>query len=170
MGQISMRCAWGGRTTFMHCEPWFVWMLWNTEWLYSTLSEINHWMNVDISHQTDFSGKPTLKWLSRCKFMWKIHLFFTFLHWPALSENSDDTTRLASGIKFRWKFSASINRVKLGENTFCSRIWSVLLAWLINQKTPNPVTGSSLWLVKIGYSSTGVDFFIHKIMNRTVLQ
>ena len=29
-----------------------------------TLSEINHWMNVDNSHQTGSSGKPTLKWLS----------------------------------------------------------------------------------------------------------
>ena len=32
-----------------------------------------------------------------------------------LSENSDDTRRLASGSWFRWKSSASINRVKLGD-------------------------------------------------------
>ncbi len=31
------------------------------------------------------------------------------------------------------------------ENTFCSRIWSVLHIWFINQKILNPVTGSSLW-------------------------
>ena len=34
----------------------------------------------------------------------------------------------------------------------------------------NPVIGSSLWLVKIGFPFTGHDFFIHKMINRIVYQ
>ena len=36
------------------------------KYMYSwiTLSEINHWMNVDISHHTNAIGKPTLNLLS----------------------------------------------------------------------------------------------------------
>ena len=49
---------------------------------YYTLLDINHWMYVDISHQTDSTGKPTLNWLAttssqgkkKVKRMWIAHI------------------------------------------------------------------------------------------------
>ncbi len=74
------------------------------------------------------------------------------------------STSVAQSYIDMWYWKAQL------ENMFRSRIWSVLHAWFINQKNLNPVIGSSLLLVKIGFPFTGHDFFIHKMINRIVYQ
>ena len=63
----------------------FRYMCWTD---FHTLSDINHWMNVDISHQTGSSRKLTLKWLSTYQIDVKKPRYFDFiaLNWSGRGE------------------------------------------------------------------------------------
>ena len=53
--------------------------------------------------------------VSNFKYVRKKKYFIFIMDIPTLSQNSDDTARLAPGSYFGWKSSASINRVYLRE-------------------------------------------------------